>query len=113
LLFTNKKNKIMTTDEFILGCNTKPFHFKDRVCADINIRGFAYNAVRIALQNQWQIIERNKYGFAIDDNLGDAIIREEDGTMYVNDGDEYIHNSACKYYMPIPELPINLKTITK
>lgn len=33
----------MTVQEYIQTVDTKPFHFRDRVCADINIKRFAYN----------------------------------------------------------------------
>jgi hypothetical protein len=68
-----------------------------------------YDGVKWALSNQWQKIERDKDGFAIDENLGEVIIREDDGTIYINDDDDYIHNTHCVYWMPIPNLHEKLK----
>jgi hypothetical protein len=62
-----------------------------------------------ALENQWHEISRDKDGFAIDENLGEVIIREDDGTIYINDDDDYIHNTHCVYWMPIPSLSKELK----
>ena len=57
-----------------------------------------------ALQNQWQKIERDKDGFAIDTTLADVLIMEDSGEVYINDDDDYVHNAHCRYYMTIPKL---------
>lgn len=48
-----KNNKV---DKYILNIDTKPFHYKDRDCANFNIKNFAYHAVDIAINNQWHDI---------------------------------------------------------
>ena len=65
-------------------------------------RGFIAGA-NWALENQWEEIKRDCDGFAKDENIGDAIIRKEDGTMYFNEYNEYIDDTNCEYYMPIPK----------
>jgi hypothetical protein len=80
---------------------------EDNESNDIKIcRGNGFFAgAKWALAHQWHEISRDKDGFAIDENLGEVIIREDDGTIYINDDDDYIHNTHCVYWMPIPSLP--------
>ena len=58
---------------------------------------------------QWHDIERDKDGFAIDTTLGKVLIMDDSEEVYINDDDDYIHNTHCVYWMPIPSLPKELK----
>lgn len=58
---------------------------------------------------QWHDIERDKDGFAIDTTLGKVLIMDDSEEVYINDDDDYIHNTHCVYWMPIPSLSKELK----
>ena len=58
---------------------------------------------------QWHDIERDKDGFAIDTTLGKVLIMDDSEEVYINDDDDYIHNTHCVYWMPIPNLHEELK----
>ena len=55
---------IMKAEEYIEKVDTKPFHFKDRYCANHNIKAFAYRAVIIS-----KIEEREKANSVINGTI--------------------------------------------
>lgn len=77
----------------------------DRKLHGYFIDGFGMGA-KWGNKNKWKNIKRDSDGFAIDDSLGMVLIMEVDGTTYINDDDDYVHNVNCKWYMDIPKAPI-------
>ena len=88
--------------------NSDELHYFQSPC-DLDVRDSYIAGAKWALSNQWQKIERDKDGFAIDTTFADVLIMDDSGEVYINDDDDYIHNTHCVYWMPIPSLSKELK----
>ena len=88
--------------------NSDELHYFQSPC-DLDVRDACIAGAKWALSNQWQKIERDKDGFAINTSLGEVLIMDDSGEVYINDDDDYIHNTHCVYWMTIPNLHEKLK----
>ena len=74
----------MTTEEYIKNIDFEPFHYSDRVCANLNIQNFAKKAVNMARQE-----EREKAVRTLDITLTAIIARGENKVSFSNIRDQF------------------------